>query len=240
MKRLLTLLFALALFGSALAEGARAAAKLVFSSFDGGGHVYTAEVADPRIAAVSVDYDYGDIGDEPIEGASYDAVFSFTGLAPGTTTASIYGRSPIMENDDAVYTLTVDEALNVTLTPVRAVATFYLYRGGSLAWPMYHITREPDGYRVSIDEGDELRIATEAMDALMDAIDAWDVASWDGFSGSRRVARDRESFLLEFTLTDGTRVSARGENVFPENYFDAMGAMWRILEGARTTPVEAP
>ena len=36
-------------------------------------------------------------------------------------------------------------------------------------------------------------------------------------------------FWLEITLTDGTRVLARGDNAFPEHYFDAMGEMWEIL-----------
>ena len=31
-------------------------------------------------------------------------------------------------------------------------------------------------------------------------------------------------------LTDGTRVQARGDNAFPEHYFDAMNEMWEILE----------
>ena len=68
-----------------------------------------------------------------------------------------------------------------------------------------------------------------AAKALMDVIDRYDVASWDGFAESRDYVLDGEGFWLEITLTDGTRVLARGDNAFPEHYFDAMGEMWETL-----------
>ena len=52
-------------------------------------------------------------------------IFTFTGLKPGSTTVNIYGRSPIIENDDASYTAVVDEDLNVTLRAERAISTFF-------------------------------------------------------------------------------------------------------------------
>ena len=86
-----------------------------------------------------------------------------------------------------------------------------------------------DGYRVSIDEGEERPFSTGAVDELMNAIDTYDVASWDGFSESDYNVLDGESFRLEIGLTDGTSVLARGDNAFPDNYDEAMEQIWRIL-----------
>jgi len=237
MKQLLLLLLCVLLVCPAWAEEAPAPAKLVFSSFDGGGHEYTAVVEDPAILAVSSARDYGSLGNEPIDGAAYDMVFTVTGLQPGQTVLSVYGRSPIMENEDAVYAATVDEGLNVTLTPVRAISTFYLYRSASMYSPVWHITLEPDGYRVSIDEGPEQRISADAMRALMDVIGDYDLAAWDGFSESKQHVLDGETFRLEIRLTDGTFIQAQGENAFPPRYAQAMGEVQRILNAAERTPL---
>ena len=234
MKRMLMLILCLMLAGTALAEEAPGTATLRFSSFDGGGYTYTAVAEDPAIVAISVEYDYGDIGDEPIDGAAYDAVITISGLAPGTTTVAVYGRSPILENDDALYTASVDESLNVTLTPVRAISTLYLYRSGEMRYPIYRVAREADGYRLSVDDGPWRDISQEAVDALLTAIDTWNVEAWDGFEGSNPHVLDGEGFLLEIRLTDGTGIVASGDNAFPENYASAMGEMWEILESAST------
>ena len=69
----------------------------------------------------------------------------------------------------------------------------------------------------------------DTVNALMKVIDTYDVVSWDGFSESDPSVLDGEGFWLEFSLTDGTRVQARGNNAFPEHYFEAMGTIWSIL-----------
>lgn len=209
-------------------ENAADAAVLRFSSFSDGGYVYSVEVDDPSIVRVEARYEF-EAHAEEIDGASYDYIVSFTGLKMGVTTTTVYGRSPIMDNENSVYTITVDEELHVTLTPVRALSTFYVYRSGDIHYDSYQITMDENGYHVSINEEPEQPLSTEVADALTQVIDTYDMASWDGFSESRRFVLDGESFWLDFTLTDGTRMHARGENVFPEHYFDAMGAMWNIL-----------
>lgn len=107
----------------------KATAVLRFSSFSGGGYEYTVEVDDPSIVRVETWYEYEEHAAE-IDGASFDYIVSFTGLKPGGTTATIYGTSPIAENENSVYTVSVDEKLNVTLAPVRALSYFYIYRNG--------------------------------------------------------------------------------------------------------------
>lgn len=203
-------------------------AVLYFSSFAGGGYEYTAKVDDPSVVRCGTRYVYEEHAEE-LDGASFDYIVTFTGLKPGSTTVTIYGRSPVMENEDNIYTVSVDEDLHVTLTPVRAISFFYVYRNGEINYDSYRITLDKDGYYVSVSEEPAEPFSDVAAKALMDVIDRYDVASWDGFAESRDYVLDGEGFWLEITLTDGTRVLARGDNAFPEHYFDAMGEMWEIL-----------
>lgn len=89
-------------------------ATLVLSSFSGGGPEYDVTVADPALVSVSSSREYPQ-GAEDLDGASYDVIYSFTGLRPGETTVTLTARSPIAENYDAEYRLTVGEDLTVTL-----------------------------------------------------------------------------------------------------------------------------
>lgn len=225
MKRLIAILLVLFLFGCpAFGE----AATLRFSSFSGGGYEYAVEVDDPSIVRCETWHETED-QELPAPGASYDVIISFTGLKPGSTRAVIYGSSPIMEDENSVYAIEVDDALNVAMAPVRTISTFYLYRMIEGGVASFRIAMNVDGYRVSIDEGEERPFSTGAVDELMNAIDTYDVASWDGFSESDYNVLDGESFRLEIGLTDGTSVLARGDNAFPDNYDEAMEQIWRIL-----------
>ena len=98
-------------------ENAAKTAVLTFSSFSGGGYEYTVEIADPSIVLVESRYEYEPHADE-IDGASYDFIVSLKGLKAGNTTVTVYGTSPIMEEEINVYTATVDAGLNVALIPV--------------------------------------------------------------------------------------------------------------------------
>ena len=208
-------------------------AVLHFQSFDGGGHVYTVEVDDPSILACEAAYDYGGDDAEVVDGASYTMVFTFTGLEPGETTVSVYGRSPILDNDDAVYTATVDEALNVTLVPVRAISTLFVYRSGDdRDYDSFRIAHEQDGYHVSVNDGPEQSMDAASMDALMRGVDQYDLSRWDGFGETKIGVAHGEDFWLEIRLTDGAHVLARGQNTYPEDYFPAMNAIYEILDGA--------
>ena len=204
------------------------AASLRFSSFAGGGYEYQVEIEDPSVVNCKTEYEYEAQADE-IDGASFDFIVTFTGLKPGTTTITVYGRSPILENEDSMYTVNVDDTLNVSLIPVRTISTLYLYRNGEIYYDTYQISMDTDGYHVSISEEPEQPVSTDVIDALMKVIDTYEVMSWDGFSESKDYVLDGEGFWLDLTLTDGTRVHAVGDNAFPEHYFEAMGEMWNIL-----------
>ena len=90
-------------------------AKLTFSSFDGGGPEYSVFFADESIASYTGERRYGNENHEEIDGASYDVVFTFSGLKQGETRMTVEERSPIAGNFDHFYVLKVDEKLNVTI-----------------------------------------------------------------------------------------------------------------------------
>ena len=225
MKRLIAIILALFVFGCpTIAE----AATLRFSSFSGGGYEYAVKVDDPSVVSYETRHEYDD-QELPVPGASYDVIVSFTGLKPGSTRAAIYESSPIMEDVNSVYAIDVDDALNVTLTPVRTISTFYLYRMIEGGVASYRIAMDAGSYWMTVNEGEACLFSADAVDELMEAIDACDIASWDGFSESDYNVLDGENFRLEIGFTDGTHVLARGDNAFPDNYDEAMEQIWRIL-----------
>ena len=209
---------------------------LTFSSFDGGGYEYSVSADDPEILSWTVQKDYGLINDEPETGGTFDVSITFTGRKPGTTQVAVYGRSPILENDDSVYSAVVDDELRVTLTPVTMISTLFLYRSGDVDYNTYSITMEQDGYYVSVNDEASHPIDADAVEALGRIVAENDVAAWDGFEESGQYDPDGESFRLEIQLTDGTYIMAQGENVYPENYHPVIDDMQKILDDASGVP----
>lgn len=104
------------------AVGARAdgEAVLTFSSFEGGGAEYRIEIEDPSVVSCEYARQY-DSDEEPLPpGSGYTETYAFRGLKPGTTTVTVYSSSPIMAGSRAVYLMTVDEALDVTVQILAA------------------------------------------------------------------------------------------------------------------------
>lgn len=237
MKRIVCALVLLALVFTVFAGGAESAepaeaegaAVISFSSFSGGGYEYTVEAEDPSVLQCEIRYEFEPNAEE-LDGATYDCLVILKGTKAGSTGITVRGRSPILENEDYIYTAEVDEDLKVTLTPVKKISTFFVYRIGEIYYNSYRICMEENGYTVSVSDRKEKRFAAEDAEALMEVIEKYGIESWDGFSGSRKYVLDGEGFSLEIRFTDGTSVNARGDNAFPEHYFDAIGEIWEILE----------
>ena len=87
--------------------------SMTFDSFDGGGPEYSIAIEDPEIVSCERTREYDDPDYEMMDGAGYNITYVFKGLKPGTTTMTISARSPIGDNYDAVYSVTVDEELNI-------------------------------------------------------------------------------------------------------------------------------
>ncbi len=135
-------------------------ASLSFSSFDGGGHEYTARLDDPSVAEVSSARDYGKQNHEEIDGAGYNMVFTFQGKKPGTTALTIVGTSPIMDREEYHYTLTVDDALRVTVTEQESPQTDALRPVPTLV-----IETEERQFYASVRESDAAQALVEKLSA---------------------------------------------------------------------------
>ncbi|MCR4788148.1 MAG: protease inhibitor I42 family protein [Lachnospiraceae bacterium] len=90
-------------------------ASLSFESFDGGGPEFDVAVADESIVSYDSKTRYYSDDHEELCGAGYDKIFTFTGIKPGETTVLIEERSPIADNLDHTYKVTVDDELNVQI-----------------------------------------------------------------------------------------------------------------------------
>jgi len=89
---------------------------LEFHSFDGGGSEYSVVIEDTTIVSYTSERKYSDCNHEELDGAGYTVIFTFTGLKQGETKMTIQERSPITDNTDTVYSITVANDLTVTLT----------------------------------------------------------------------------------------------------------------------------
>ena len=116
-----------------------------------------------------------------------------------------------------------------TPAPVRTIASFYLCRMIEGGFASFSIATDGNEYRVSVDEGEEQPFSAEAVDELMAAIEQYDVAAWDGFDEADYNVEDGENFRLEIAFDDGTVVTAKGDNAFPDNYGEAIAELWRVL-----------
>lgn len=88
---------------------------LAFSSFDGGGPKYSVSIDDEGIIAYDEKKRYDDPDHDQMGGCGYDVIFTFRGVAPGRTNMTISARSPIAENYDNHYSVTVSDSLEVTI-----------------------------------------------------------------------------------------------------------------------------
>ena len=96
------------------------AAELFFDSFDGGGPSFTAKADEEGIVTWDQSRSYPDPDHGEKEGSSYTVLFLFYGLRPGETQVVIEERSPITENVDHRYRVTVDGDLNVSIEELES------------------------------------------------------------------------------------------------------------------------
>ena len=227
---LLTFLFCLGSFSIYAEETETGAAVLTLSSFSGGGPEYTITIGDPQIVSYTCRTEYDDPDQEPMPGAGYQIIYTITGIQPGITKMTVSMSSPLMENREDIYTVTVDENLNVTLDQEKAITRFELYRNGEIAFDSYEIITFMDGYSVSVNGENFLSIDKKYVDELFQVVEKYDLYRWDGFDESQDNVLDGEGFRLEISFTDGASIRANGNNAFPEDYFSAIGEIQEILD----------
>lgn len=101
-----------------MAEGNNTGGKkatISFDSFDGGGPEFNVVIADDGIVSYISESKYRNPDHEKLHGAGYDVIISFIGIKPGETTVVIEERSPIADNLDHKYRISVDDELNVQI-----------------------------------------------------------------------------------------------------------------------------
>ena len=94
-------------------------ATLSFESFDGGGPEFNVVLEDEGLVSYESKKEYADADHEDLDGAGYTVTFSFTGKAKGETGMTIEERSPIGDNFDHKYKVSVAEDLSVTIEDIE-------------------------------------------------------------------------------------------------------------------------
>ena len=100
------------------------AAILEFDSFDGGGPEFTV-ILDSDIVSYTSKRQYYKKDHEEMTGAGYVVIFTFTGEKPGKAEMTIEERSPISDNLDHHYTVTVDSTLHVEIIKEKSTPAEY-------------------------------------------------------------------------------------------------------------------
>ena len=90
-------------------------AKLSFESFDGGGPDFNVVIANEGIVSYETEVKYRSSDHGEMDGSGFDKIITFTGIKPGETTLVVEERSPIADNLDHKYRVTVDDELNVQM-----------------------------------------------------------------------------------------------------------------------------
>ena len=101
--------------GSEQTEGNGMNYELVFHSFDGGGPRFSAAAADPEIVSASLRTVRKTDPKSTETGSPFSVICTLTGLRPGKTNVTVEERSPIADNSDHIYTVTVGEDLGITV-----------------------------------------------------------------------------------------------------------------------------
>ena len=94
-------------------------AILSFDSFDGGGPEFNVILDDESIVSYESKKEYTNADHEDLDGAGYTVTFSFTGKVKGETEMTIEERSPIGDNFDHKYKVSVAEDLSVTIDEIE-------------------------------------------------------------------------------------------------------------------------
>lgn len=106
---------------------------------------------------------------------------------------------------------------------------FCAYSGESVdAIRSYAIRRTDRGYLADMDLfAGQLRVILSMTEEEVDDFAAilGDLSAWDGFAGNQPGMLDGEGFRLHIAYADGTDIDARGDNAFPEGYFETKSAI---------------
>ena len=96
-------------------EGFEYTVNKSYHSFDGGGPEFTVKIENPELLKCYQEKNYGKKNHEVIDGAAFNVEMRFVGLKPGTTKVTISTRSPIADNFDEIYNVTINDDLKIKM-----------------------------------------------------------------------------------------------------------------------------
>lgn len=70
----------------------------------------------------------------------------------------------------------------------------------------------------------------QLMEQVQELFEKYEVETWDGFHEEEENILDGISFGLEVVFTDGKKISAQGNNVFPTNYQQVFQMLHTLTE----------
>ncbi len=209
---------------------------MAFDSFEGGGPSYDVIIEDPSIIDYSISRHYRDKDHASMGGAGYDVIITFKALKAGTTRMTIQARSPIADNYDLHYSVTVDEGLNVSLKRIPLVSKLFLERYGDTT-RSYELLSNGMEFGLSRDYSFAGKVQPETVIELTELLKSYKIDAWNGFSHQNPELEDKilygeaegEYFSLSIEFDDGSAIQASGCNVFPQNYRQFMQKLDELL-----------
>ena len=120
-------------------------------------------------------------------------------------------------------------ALCRELAQNHVLTRLYYSRGGYTMPQSYEILCRAEGCELVENEDEPRAIDWQWIDDLSAVVASYDLEAWDGFRGSDPDVLDGEMFTFELTFADGAAVYASGNNAFPENYYEATGAIEEVF-----------
>lgn len=76
------------------------------------------------------------------------------------------------------------------------------------------------------------RVPIDILYQAQALMEQYEVYQWDGFNESDSMILDGESFTFSAAFSDGSSLSAYGNNRFPANYFDFRSELTELLQSA--------
>ena len=170
--------------------------KLSFSSFDGGGPEYSISIEDEAVLEYDMQREYNDPEHEQKDGSSYDVIFTFRGLKPGKTMMTISARSPIADNFDDVYSVTVSDSLEIS---IEKLSSFDRNESGPVSpTAVLVMETEEEIYYANLDDNDAV-----GEDGRLTAELPWQISSDPG---------EADFHAGDIILTDSDRIElVRGD-----------------------------
>lgn len=109
---------------------------------------------------------------------------------------------PITEIESISFTESTMEIPDISVSGIIRTQN-----GASVLLEVDHQTREV-----------EYPVNEEILDKAKDILEKYDMGKWNGYSGHNPMVLDGSSFSLLVRFTDGSSLSAHGNNNFPDHY----------------------